>query len=152
MKPNGLVAAASITSHTLMPIRSHMIAISFTRPMLIMRKVFSSSFTISATCVELTGTTCSERLRIEQRAHFGAGRRDAADHFGNVVASGISDCPDRRARARSTGRNLRPPSGPTFSSIGRTSSSVVPGYVVDSRITSLPGLKYFAISSHADTM
>ena len=27
--------------------------------MLIMRKVFSSSLTISATCVELTGTTCS---------------------------------------------------------------------------------------------
>ena len=59
MKPNGLVAAASITSHTLMPMRSHIIAISFTRPMLIMRNVFSSSFTISATRVELTGTTFS---------------------------------------------------------------------------------------------
>ncbi len=59
MKPNGLVAAASITSQTLMPMRSHISAISFTRPMLIMRKVFSSSFTISATCVELTGTTVS---------------------------------------------------------------------------------------------
>ncbi len=59
MKPNGLVAAASITSQTLMPMRSHIMAISFTIPMLIMRKVFSSSFTISATCVELTGTTRS---------------------------------------------------------------------------------------------
>ena len=59
MNPKGLVAAASITSHTLMPMRSHISAISFTRPMLIMRKVFSSSFTISATRVELTGTTVS---------------------------------------------------------------------------------------------
>ncbi len=59
MNPNGLVAAASITSQTSMPMRPHIIAISFTRPMLIMRNVFSSSFTISATCVELTGTTCS---------------------------------------------------------------------------------------------
>ncbi len=59
MKPKGLVAAASITSQTLMPMPSHMMAISFTRPMLIMRNVFSSSFTISATWVELTGTTVS---------------------------------------------------------------------------------------------
>ena len=68
MNPNGLVAAASMTSQTLMPMRSHMSAISLTRPMLIMRKVFSSSFTISATLVELTGTTVLESLRIEQRA------------------------------------------------------------------------------------
>ena len=59
MKPNGLVAAASITSHTSMPMRSHISASSFTRPMLTMRKVFSSSFTISATRVELTGTMVS---------------------------------------------------------------------------------------------
>ena len=60
MKPKGLVAAASITSQTLMSMPSHISAISFTRPMLIMRKVFSSSFTISATRVLLTGTTfCS---------------------------------------------------------------------------------------------
>ena len=57
MKPNGLVAAASITSQTLTPMRSHIRAISFASPILIMRKVFSSSLTISATCVELTGTT-----------------------------------------------------------------------------------------------
>ena len=47
-------------SQTLMFIRSHIMASSFTRPILIMRKVFSSSFTISATLVELTGTTCSK--------------------------------------------------------------------------------------------
>ena len=59
MKPNGFVAAASITSQTSMPMRLHISAISFARPMLIMRKVFSSSLTISATRVELTGTTVS---------------------------------------------------------------------------------------------
>ena len=48
MKPNGLVFAASITSHTSMPIRWHMSASSLTMPMFTARKVFSSSFTISA--------------------------------------------------------------------------------------------------------
>ena len=43
----------------LIPMRSHIMASSFTKPILIMRKVFSSSFTISATWVELTGTTVS---------------------------------------------------------------------------------------------
>ncbi len=59
MNPNGLVAAASTTSHTSMPRRSHMSASSFTRPMFTARNVFSSSFTISATRVELTGTMAS---------------------------------------------------------------------------------------------
>ena len=39
-----------------MPMRAHISASSFTRPMLTARKVFSSSFTISATRVEVTGT------------------------------------------------------------------------------------------------
>ncbi|MNC93393.1 hypothetical protein D3C83_100110 [compost metagenome] len=59
MKPKGLVAAASTTSHTLRPSRSHIIASSLTRPMFTARNVFSSSFTISATFGELTGTTVS---------------------------------------------------------------------------------------------
>ena len=59
MKPNGLVFAASMTSQTSMSIAWHICAISLTRPMFTARKVFSSSFTISATLVELTGTTCS---------------------------------------------------------------------------------------------
>ena len=41
-----------------MSILWHISAISLTRPMFTARKVFSSSFTISATRVELTGTTC----------------------------------------------------------------------------------------------
>ena len=63
MKPNGLVAAASITSHTSMPIRSHSTASSLTSAMLTERKMFSSSFAISAASgVETTITssqTCS---------------------------------------------------------------------------------------------
>ena len=59
MKPNGFVLAASMTSQTLMFMRCDIRAISLTSPMFTARKVFSSSFTISATCVELTGTTVS---------------------------------------------------------------------------------------------
>src|SRR5205809_6308202 len=57
MNPNGFVLAASITSQTSMSILWHINAISLTNPMLTARKVFSSSLTISATRVELTGTT-----------------------------------------------------------------------------------------------
>lgn len=49
MNPNGLVAAASMTSQMSMPIRSHIIAISLINAMLTLRKVFSSSLDISAT-------------------------------------------------------------------------------------------------------
>ena len=59
MKPNGLVFAASITSQTSMSILWHISASSLTRPMLTARNVFSRSFTISATRVELTRTTVS---------------------------------------------------------------------------------------------
>ena len=54
INPNGFVAAASITSQTFTPNFSHIIAISFARPILIALNVFSSSFTISAVSVELT--------------------------------------------------------------------------------------------------
>ena len=56
MNPKGFVLAASTTSQTSMFILSHISASSFTRPMFTARKVFSRSFTISATRVELTGT------------------------------------------------------------------------------------------------
>ena len=59
MKPNGFVAAASMTSQTSKPSLRHMIAISLTRPMFTLRKVFSRSFTISAASGLETGTTRS---------------------------------------------------------------------------------------------
>ena len=70
MKPNGFVLAASITSHTLILSALHMRAISFTSPMLTLRNVFSSSFTISATCVDETGTTVSTDGLVEPLRHL----------------------------------------------------------------------------------
>ena len=48
MNPNGLVAAASMTSQMSIPRRSQSIASSLTRAMLTERKMFSSSFVSSA--------------------------------------------------------------------------------------------------------
>ena len=59
MKPKGLVAAASITSHTSTFMRSQSMASSFMRAMLTLRKMFSSSLVISATSGVLTGTRWS---------------------------------------------------------------------------------------------
>ena len=60
MKPNGLVAAASITSQMSMPMRALSIFSSFTSAMLTQRKMFSSSLAISAARVVLTGTTLAD--------------------------------------------------------------------------------------------
>src|SRR5258705_461849 len=59
MKPNGLVAAASMTSHTSTPSLSHTIAISLTSPMFTLRNVFSRILTSSADSVDDTGTSFS---------------------------------------------------------------------------------------------
>ncbi len=48
MKPNGFVAAASITSQTSISIRSQSCASSLTSAMFTERKMFSSSFVSSA--------------------------------------------------------------------------------------------------------
>ena len=84
MNPNGFVAAASTTSQTLRPSRSHISASSFTRPMLTARKVFSSSFTISATRVELTSTTRVDRRGVERLRQPRARWRRAADDLRHV--------------------------------------------------------------------
>ena len=85
MKPNGFVRAASTTSHTSMCIRSHISASSLTSPMFTARKVFSSSLTISATRVELTGTIVSIAVPYSAAGELGAVRREAADHLRHVV-------------------------------------------------------------------
>ena len=63
MKPNGLVAAASITSHTSMSIRSQSCASSLTSAMFTERKMFSSSFVSSAASAVETSCTCSSAPR-----------------------------------------------------------------------------------------
>ena len=60
MKPNGLVEAASTTSQMSMPMRSASIDISLTSAMFTERKMFSSSFVISAVSGEPTATTRSQ--------------------------------------------------------------------------------------------
>ncbi|CAB4580203.1 unannotated protein [freshwater metagenome] len=59
MKPNGLVAAASIARHTSTPMSRANIASSFTSAMFTWRNVFSSSFTSSASAGDPTGTVVS---------------------------------------------------------------------------------------------
>ena len=59
MKPNGLVAAASIACHTSMPSSCDSTASSLIRAMLTCRNVFSISLVSSATRVESTGTVRS---------------------------------------------------------------------------------------------
>ena len=59
MKPNGLVEAASIDSHTSMPRSAANIASSLTSAMFTWRNVFSSSLAISADRIDDTGTVRS---------------------------------------------------------------------------------------------
>ena len=60
MKPYGLVAAASTTSQTSMPMRSQSIAISLTSAMFTERKMFSRSFVSSAASGVETRTMLSQ--------------------------------------------------------------------------------------------
>ena len=85
MYPKGFVAAASITSHTSTPSRSQIIAISLTRPMLIMRKVFSSSFASSALSGERDLDDVVDEQLVDASAELRALRSDAAEHFGRVA-------------------------------------------------------------------
>src|SRR5262249_61885673 len=75
MKPNGLVDAAAITSHTDRPSRRHMIANSLTSAMLTERNVFSKSFTISAVSGPETATTWrgTRAYSVAARSRAGAG-------------------------------------------------------------------------------
>ena len=59
MKPNGFVAAASMTSQTSMSIRSQSCASSLTSAMFTERKMFSRSFVSSAASGDETGCTVS---------------------------------------------------------------------------------------------
>jgi hypothetical protein len=62
MKPNGFVAAASITPQTSSPSLSQVNAISLASAMFTMRNVFSYTFTSSAASALSTGTSVSKTL------------------------------------------------------------------------------------------
>ena len=117
MKPNGLVAAASITSQTSRPSRSHMIATSLTRPMLTLRNVFSSSFTISAVCGgRHRDHACRWPCRRGRAPACVQAGRDAADDLGRVAGVEL-----RVARVDALGREREEEVSPTLSP--RSSSS-----------------------------
>ena len=73
MNPNGFVAAASITSHTSIPIRSQSCASSLTSAMLTERKMFSSSFVSSAASGRRHSWIVSIAPRVELGRALGAG-------------------------------------------------------------------------------
>ncbi len=66
MNPYGLVAAASTTSQTSMPMRSQSIASSLTSAMLTERKMFSSSFASSAASGVETSTIVVADVAVER--------------------------------------------------------------------------------------
>ena len=138
MKPNGFVAAASMTSQTSMPMRSHSSASSLTRAMLTFRKTFSSSFASSATSGEESSITCSftERrtaaARLVARGFVPPTRRGTA--FDALAGSPGFTRSGANARSKSA-----PARRPLRSSTSRNGPVVVPGKVVDCRIDQLAG-------------
>jgi hypothetical protein len=126
MNPNGLVLAASITSQTSIPIRSHMSAISFTSPMFTDRNVFSRSLTVSATVAQETGWTFSSTPPYSAAAifeHLGVTPPTTLGMFFVVYCA--------LPGSTRSGENARKMSCPTLrpfcSNIGTRTSSVVPG-------------------------
>ena len=78
--------------------------------------------------------------RLDDRQRRGV---EARHDLGRVHERPLACCRDRCARASSRGRSRRRRrAGPLSSRIGRSNSSVVPGYVVDSSTTSAPGVSH----------
>ena len=148
MKPNGFVAAASITSHTSMPIRSQSCASSLTSAM------FTDAEDVLQQLRQLGGLGRGDAVDRVDRAAVEGGRRvcprlgDAADDLGDVLRRPV---PTSRVDALGRERQVEVDSPlPGRSAPGRVATPrVVPGYVVDSRTTSCPGRSRVAISAAA---
>ena len=140
MKPNGFVAAASIADQMSTPRSPANIASSLTSAMFTCRNVFSSSLTSSASAGRARPARPCRRARRRTprppRSDVGVDARTRPSACSRTSTWG---CRDRCARASSRGRSRVPARRPDCSRIGRSSSSVVPGYVVDSSTTSAPG-------------
>ncbi len=149
MKPKGLVAAASMTSQTSRPIRSHSSASWLTKAMLMFRKTFSRSFAISAASGDESGMT---RLLMFSKSFLA-----------RAVPSGVRP-PTSRGTSRPalagspgftrSGAKARSKSRPAMrfdrSSSARNGPVVVPGKVVDCSTTRCPGRSEPRTSSAAD--
>ena len=148
MKPNGLVAAASMTSHTSRPIRSHSSASWFTNAMLTLRNVFSSSLAISAASGDESWITRSLMPSSSVAARAVAAGVDAADQARHVRAAlaGSPGLTRSGAKARS---KSRPATRPDASSTVRNGPVVVPGKVVDWRMISWPARSWSRMNAAA---
>src|SRR3990172_9728804 len=99
MKPNGFVAAASMTSHTSMFMRSQSCASSLTSAMLTDRKMFSRSFVSSAASGDETGWTTS----IADEYSSTAAAVDASSIPPTTLVTGFVGQSSRPGAARSGG-------------------------------------------------
>src|SRR5690606_24510408 len=151
MKPNGLVAAASITSQTSTPSLSQTIAISLTRPMLTLRKVFSSSFTSSAASVVVTGTSVSIAGWYMAQATLRQSAVMPPTTLGVFLVPYLG-LPGSTRSGEKARKKSSPTLSPVLSSAGSMISRVVPGYVVLSRMITCPLRSVDLIASVAATM
>ena len=127
MKPNGFVFAASMTSHTSMPMRSRTSFISLARAMFTARKMFSRSFAASATSGLDTGTTFADRGAVEGDRDLLRGLVDPAHDLRDVL--GVEALV---AGVLALGREGEEEVAPALEALraakrGRSSSRVVPG-------------------------
>ena len=127
MKPYGLVAAASTTSQTSMPMRSQRIASSLTSAMFTERKMFSSSLVSSAASgVETWHDVVADLLVELDRAR--AGTRRSGRRRSWACCAACSRCGRGRcARARRRGGSRARPRGPTPRAAGRSARASCPG-------------------------
>ena len=127
MNPNGFVAAASTTSQTSTPIRSHSCASSLTSAMFTERKMFSSSFTSSAASGEETRDDRVERAPVEGDGALGAGGRDAADDLRRVLRRPVGPAGVDPLGAEREEEVLADLAARSSRGSGSSSSRVVPG-------------------------
>jgi hypothetical protein len=109
-----------------MPIRSHKSASSFTRAMFTERKMFSSSFVISATRGLETMVTCGASGRSTAAASSAQSGVTPPTTFG-VFCTVCSAAPGSMRSGLKARKKSRPARRPPRSSRGRMASSVVPG-------------------------
>jgi hypothetical protein len=148
MNPNGFVPAASMTSHTSTPSLSQTIAISFTMAMFTARKVFSRSFTSSAVSVDETGTTVSMHAEYSSLASSVHAAVMPPTTFG-VFFVWYTGLPGSTRSGLNARKTSCPTVYPSSSSVGWSSSRVVPGYVVLSSTISRPVCAFLATVSRA---
>ncbi len=151
MKPNGFVAAASITSHGSTPIFRHAKASSLARAIFTLRNVFSSNFAVSATRGLDTSNTRAVTCRYSAAASSVHAPLTPPTTFGMFAV--VNRLLPGSTRSGENARKKSCPSTKPFASRrGCTTSSVVPGYVVLSNTISCPARRCGRTLSTAERM